>query len=249
MRRSRARCRLMHGAQQHRGPDDRGRVDQRGYAARRRCCFSFRRLAIIDLSPDGHQPMVDPATGNVVVFNGELYNYKELRSELQKGGAAVQVQVRHGSPAASLCAMGHRCASAPAGNVCIRHMGRAAAPHAAGARSTGHKAALHVHDRSGRQMGRSCFSLRSYGRYWLEGSLSGVSIQTQLPHMSGMDSSWDQKQSSRESSFSLRAPRPWFGPTALANCIDIGVCRNTSQPTTGSSVLRRRSRRAYSSIL
>ena len=76
----------MHAAQKHRGPDDEGAwtsiVTQPGEGVG----FSFRRLAIIDLSPDGHQPMIDPVTGNVIVFNGELYNYKALRSDLEKDG-------------------------------------------------------------------------------------------------------------------------------------------------------------------
>lgn len=78
--------RRMHDAQQHRGPDDDGAWTNVATPSGDGVGFSFRRLAIIDLSPEGHQPMVDPVTGNVVVFNGELYNYKELRSELQKEG-------------------------------------------------------------------------------------------------------------------------------------------------------------------
>ena len=82
----------MHDAQRHRGPDDQGTwtnvVTPRGDGV----SFSFRRLAIIDLSPEGHQPMTDPATGNVVVFNGELYNYKELRSELEREGHRFKSQ-------------------------------------------------------------------------------------------------------------------------------------------------------------
>lgn len=44
--------------------------------------FGFRRLSIIELSPAGHMPMLDPNTGNWLVFNGEIYNYRELRQEL-----------------------------------------------------------------------------------------------------------------------------------------------------------------------
>lgn len=44
--------------------------------------FGFRRLSIIELSAAGHMPMQDPATGNWLVFNGEIYNYRELREEL-----------------------------------------------------------------------------------------------------------------------------------------------------------------------
>jgi asparagine synthase (glutamine-hydrolysing) len=48
--------------------------------------FAFRRLAIIDLSPEGHQPMTNDVTGDVIVFNGEIYNFQELRRELEALG-------------------------------------------------------------------------------------------------------------------------------------------------------------------
>jgi asparagine synthase (glutamine-hydrolysing) len=51
-----------------------------------RVALAHRRLAIIDLSPAGAQPMVDPATGNVIVFNGEIYNYRDLKRELKAAG-------------------------------------------------------------------------------------------------------------------------------------------------------------------
>lgn len=72
----------MIAALHHRGPDDLGSHfdDHCGLG------FGFRRLAIIDLSPGGHQPMVDP-TGNVaVVFNGEIYNFPERRETLAAAG-------------------------------------------------------------------------------------------------------------------------------------------------------------------
>jgi asparagine synthase (glutamine-hydrolysing) len=61
----------------HRGPDDWG-VYTDDYAA-----LGFRRLSIIDLSPAGHQPMVSKDGNIVLVFNGEIYNYLELRKELE----------------------------------------------------------------------------------------------------------------------------------------------------------------------
>jgi asparagine synthase (glutamine-hydrolysing) len=64
----------------HRGPDDSG-IEITGPVA-----LGFRRLSILDLSPAGHQPMVT-ADGRVsMVFNGEIYNYVELRSELAQRG-------------------------------------------------------------------------------------------------------------------------------------------------------------------
>jgi len=61
----------------HRGPDDWG-VHTAGEAT-----LGFRRLAIIDLSPAGHQPMVSQDGSAVLVFNGEIYNFLELRKELE----------------------------------------------------------------------------------------------------------------------------------------------------------------------
>jgi asparagine synthase (glutamine-hydrolysing) len=72
--------------QRHRGPDDDGEW-RSGALGQPGAAFGFRRLAILDLSPDGHQPMVDPATGNAIAFNGEIYNFRELRAELEAGGA------------------------------------------------------------------------------------------------------------------------------------------------------------------
>ncbi len=48
--------------------------------------FGFRRLAILDLSPAGHQPMSDPSGRLWIVFNGEIYNYRALRAELESAG-------------------------------------------------------------------------------------------------------------------------------------------------------------------
>lgn len=64
----------------HRGPDGHGFWRARNDV----CGLAHRRLAIIDLSPSGHQPMVG-GDGSVISFNGEIYNYLELNTEL-KGG-------------------------------------------------------------------------------------------------------------------------------------------------------------------
>lgn len=69
-------------AMRHRGPDDAGEW----WAPDGRIGLGHRRLAIIDLSPAGHQPMKD-ATGELcIVFNGEIYNFAELRAELKVKG-------------------------------------------------------------------------------------------------------------------------------------------------------------------
>jgi len=71
----------------HRGPDDRGTVIiQSNSTPRLQIGLGSRRLAILDLSPQGHQPMQDPATGNWIVYNGEIYNFRELKTRLQAEG-------------------------------------------------------------------------------------------------------------------------------------------------------------------
>lgn len=66
----------------HRGPDDAG-VWQ---SADGRAALAHRRLAVLDLTQSGHQPMVSEDGRCAIVFNGEVYNYQELRSELEKIG-------------------------------------------------------------------------------------------------------------------------------------------------------------------
>lgn len=82
--------RRMSAAQFHRGPDSDGfwRSDPTDNGVG--VVLAHRRLAIIDLTEDGHQPMADPATGNVIDFNGEIYNFQELRRELQQDGASFR---------------------------------------------------------------------------------------------------------------------------------------------------------------
>ncbi|MEI7635939.1 MAG: asparagine synthase (glutamine-hydrolyzing) [Syntrophus sp. (in: bacteria)] len=66
----------------HRGPDDAGEW----WSADGRMGLAHRRLSIIDLSPAGHQPMLDATGVFCVVFNGEIYNYQDLKKELQSLG-------------------------------------------------------------------------------------------------------------------------------------------------------------------
>jgi len=69
-------------AQRHRGPDGAGLwATESGEVV-----FGHRRLAIIDLSEAGAQPMVDAASGCAITFNGEIYNFRELRRELETLG-------------------------------------------------------------------------------------------------------------------------------------------------------------------
>jgi asparagine synthase (glutamine-hydrolysing) len=71
----------------HRGPDDRGTVLLQSASPQAfEIGLGSRRLAILDLSPLGHQPMQDPETGNWIVYNGEIYNFRELKTRLQSEG-------------------------------------------------------------------------------------------------------------------------------------------------------------------
>jgi asparagine synthase (glutamine-hydrolysing) len=64
----------------HRGPDDEGAYASGSIA------LGFRRLSILDLTLSGHQPMSTPDGNVTIVFNGEIYNYIELRTELEARG-------------------------------------------------------------------------------------------------------------------------------------------------------------------
>ena len=87
---NRAALKRMSDAMIHRGPDASGtwvsEPDVRGWGA----LLAHRRLSILDLSSAGAQPMVDPVTGHVVVLNGEIYNFADLRQRLVAEGQAFR---------------------------------------------------------------------------------------------------------------------------------------------------------------
>ena len=87
---NRTALRRMNDAMAHRGPDGEGfweaAPDERGWAP----MLAHRRLSILDTTSSASQPMVDPETGHVIVFNGEIYNYVELRERLAASGHALQ---------------------------------------------------------------------------------------------------------------------------------------------------------------
>ena len=64
----------------HRGPDS------QGFSIFNHIAFAHARLSVIDTSPDSNQPFFDEHKLYKIVFNGEIFNYRELRGELEKQG-------------------------------------------------------------------------------------------------------------------------------------------------------------------
>ena len=82
----RSKLKKMNDLIAHRGPDS------DGIYLKNPVCFGFRRLSIIDLTDDANQPMVSTDGKIVIVFNGEIYNYVEIRQELMNKGYVFKTQ-------------------------------------------------------------------------------------------------------------------------------------------------------------
>jgi asparagine synthase (glutamine-hydrolysing) len=111
----RAAATLMAERLRHRGPDRRSTY----FSPAGRCALAHARLRIIDLET-GEQPMANEDGSVWVVFNGEIYNFPELRRELESAGHAFQSRsdtevIVHGYEQSS---------RAPRRNVCPGHLGR-----------------------------------------------------------------------------------------------------------------------------
>jgi asparagine synthase (glutamine-hydrolysing) len=89
----------------HRGPDDAGFW----CSPDGRAMLGSRRLAILDLSPNGHQPMVDESSGMVIAFNGEIYNYMELAAQLTSSGCRFRSRTDTEVLLKSYATWGERC--------------------------------------------------------------------------------------------------------------------------------------------
>ena len=119
-----AAIRAMTASLHHRGPDGDGFwTDPAAGIA-----LGHRRLAIVDLSAAGRQPMLSHDGGCVIVFNGEIYNFLELRRELERAGPPLPRPLRHRGHAGRLRRVGARGgAAAVRGHVRLRAVGPARA--------------------------------------------------------------------------------------------------------------------------
>ena len=129
----------MTGAMASRGPDG------DGVMAHGRVALGHRRLSIIDLSARGAQPMVDSELGLTLVFNGCIYNYKELRSELQADRVPLLLDRRQRGRDQGLRQMGCPLRRPVQGNVRLRHRRPRLGRGDAGAGPAGHQAAVFGH--------------------------------------------------------------------------------------------------------
>ena len=100
-----------------RGPDHAGSYSDGPLA------FGHRRLAIIDLSPSADQPMVDAALQLALVFNGTIYNYRELRAELVALGLHLLLRRRQRSHPQGLPRLGGALRGAFYRHVRLRRLG------------------------------------------------------------------------------------------------------------------------------
>lgn len=66
----------------HRGPDDKGEWWHK--SPQSQLWLGHRRLSVIDLSPMYRQPMIDPQTGNAIIYDGEVYNFREIKCSLEQ---------------------------------------------------------------------------------------------------------------------------------------------------------------------
>lgn len=77
-------------AQSHRGPDGTGRLVE--MVGDHEVALGHGRLAILDLSPAGAQPMLSHSRGHAIIFNGEIYNYREVGKELEDAGVVFHTR-------------------------------------------------------------------------------------------------------------------------------------------------------------
>ena len=126
----------MTDAMRHRGPDDEGWYAGHGVG------LGNRRLAIIDLTSGGHQPMSNEDGSVWITYNGMLYNYRELRRRARRRRASLPLLERHRGHRPRLRGVGRRLPAALRRHVRVRHLGCAQAAPDRRARSLRRQAAL-----------------------------------------------------------------------------------------------------------
>ena len=119
-----------------RGPDDEGLFVGPGVG------LIHRRLSILDLSELGNCPMPNEDGSIQVLLNGEIYNWRELRSGASCARPPLQIDVGQRSPFPWVRGMGRGPVCPPAWHVCFGHLGSASLTPAAGARQDRRKAAV-----------------------------------------------------------------------------------------------------------
>ena len=102
--------------QRHRGPDDSGLVSL-GHV-----CLGSNRLSIIDLTEAGHMPMCDEKRRWWIVYNGEVYNFKELREELIRCGHTFRSKTDTEVVLHAFQQWGEKCLDRFVGHVRLRHL-------------------------------------------------------------------------------------------------------------------------------
>ena len=105
----------------HRGPDGEG-IHVEGVVG-----LGHRRLAVIDLSERGQQPMASADRALWITYNGEIYNFREVRSDLESRGTPLPLQLRHGGAAPGIQRVGRGLYRTMQRDVRVRHLGRAPA--------------------------------------------------------------------------------------------------------------------------
>ena len=127
----------------HRGPDGEG-FCPRSIDSRHTIGLAHRRLAIIDLADAATSRCANEDGRRALIFNGEIYNFIELRRELEAPGPPLPHPVGHRGSAQRLCRVGPGLRRAAARHVRLRAMGPAAPASHAGARPFRQEAALHL---------------------------------------------------------------------------------------------------------
>ena len=125
-------------AMAHRGPTDSGEY----WSDDGRVGFGHRRLSIIDLSAAGHQPMQTPDGQLCITFNGEIYNYTELKRELEILRPRLPLILGYGSHPCGLPAMGQGLPVPAAWDVRVCRLRQAGRHRLPGARQSRRKAPL-----------------------------------------------------------------------------------------------------------